>query len=151
MGQITTFGGASQDTVKACKIPKISNNTYIWLAGRKSYALIKSFKQDTTYSCVVSVLKKPEQKEPIKDNKDKPEEVKPSEEIEIDLSEEKEGYSATIGIDLRVVASEARKFSLTMQRSANDKIMDIATAIGEMIQVEKYGLSFYYGGKCLDL
>ena len=74
-----------------------------------------------------------------------------SEEVEIDLSEEKEGYSATIGIDLRVVASEARKFSLTMQRSANDKIMDIATAIGEMIQVEKYGLSFYYGGKCLDL
>lgn len=38
-----------------------------------------------------------------------------------------------------------------MQRSANDKVIDIATAIAEMISVDKYGLSFYYAGKCLSL
>jgi hypothetical protein len=29
--------------------------------------------------------------------------------------------------------------------------MDLAAAIGEMIQVDKYGLSFYYAGKCLSM
>jgi hypothetical protein len=56
------------------------------------------------------------------------------EDVEIDLSAtETEGFSQTIGINLRVVVSETRKFSLTMQRSANDRVMDIASAIGEMI------------------
>lgn len=56
-----------------------------------------------------------------------------------------------VSINIRVVVSETKKFSLTMQRSANDRVMDIAAAIGEMIQVDKYGLSFYYAGKCLSL
>lgn len=67
-----------------------------------------------------------------KDKKEDPESL--TEDVEIDLSDtEKEGFSLSIGINLRVVVSETRKFSLTMQRSANDRVMDIASAIGEMI------------------
>jgi hypothetical protein len=90
---------------------------------------------------MIKVPKKKEVKEKTKskdnktDDKDKKEEPESlTEDVEIDLSAtETEGFSQQIGIDLRVVVSESRKFSLTMQRSANDRVMDIASAIGEMI------------------
>ena len=57
------------------------------------------------------------------------------EDVELDIADqEKEGFSLQVSINIRVVVSETKKFSLTMQRSANDRVMDIAAAIGEMKQ-----------------
>ena len=68
MGQISTFGAATQDT-NSKTIPKIGNNTYVYLAVRKCYGLIQSFKQGNTY--MVKVPKKKEVKEQTKSKDDK--------------------------------------------------------------------------------
>jgi hypothetical protein len=38
-----------------------------------------------------------------------------------------------------------------MKRQANDKIMDVAKELAEMLNESKYGLSFYYKGESLKL
>ena len=62
----------------------------------------------------------------------------------MDLANEKEGFARHININIRAVAAETKKFSLTMRRNVNDKIMDIAKEIADFMEEDKYGLSFYY-------
>jgi hypothetical protein len=53
------------------------------------------------------------------------------EEIDIDLANEKEGFSTKTLLTVRVIASEQKKFSVTTRREVNDKIMDVAKEIAE--------------------
>ncbi len=62
----------------------------------------------------------------------------------MDLADEKEGFERQININIRAVAAETKKFSLTMRRNVNDKIMDIAKELADFMEEDKYGLSFYY-------
>ena len=71
------------------------------------------------------------------------------EEAEVDLSQEKEGFSLQVTLTIRVVASEEKKFTISMKRNANDKFMDVAKEMADFLGESKYGLSFFYKGECL--
>ena len=67
-------------------------------------------------------------------------------EIEVDLEDEKEGFQSHVHLKIRVVASETRKFTLTMKRRANDKLMDVSKELAKLLNESHYGLSIFYGG-----
>ena len=47
---------------------------------------------------------------------------------------------------MRVVVSEDQIFTLTMKRPANDKIKVLSEELGEMLNLGKYGVTFFYRG-----
>jgi len=49
------------------------------------------------------------------------------------------------------VASETKKFTLKMKRSANDKLLDVSKELANLLNENRYGLSFYYGGEVMKL
>lgn len=53
------------------------------------------------------------------------------EEIDVNLADEKVGFSTQIKLTVRVIVSEQRKFSIEMSRNSNDKISDLAKEIGD--------------------
>lgn len=71
--------------------------------------------------------------------------------VEIDLADEKEGFAKHVNIEVRVVASENKKFTLVTKQDANEKVMSLSKELAVLLDVSKYGLSFYYGGECLKL
>ena len=56
-----------------------------------------------------------------------------------------------IQLNVRVIASEQKKFTITMSRSSNDKLMDLAQEIGDQLTQSKYNLTFIFKGENLDL
>ena len=42
-------------------------------------------------------------------------------------------------LEVRVVESELKKFTVTMRRHANDRVMDVAKEIGNLINEPRYG------------
>ena len=45
-----------------------------------------------------------------------------------------------------MVVDERTKFTLTVKRQTNDKLMDVAKELAEFLKEPKYGLSFIYKG-----
>ena len=44
------------------------------------------------------------------------------------------------------MVEEGKKFTLTVKRQTNDKLMDVAKELAEFLKESKYGLSFIYKG-----
>jgi hypothetical protein len=54
-------------------------------------------------------------------------------------------------LNIRVVASETKKFTLKLKKGANDKLLDVSKEIANLLNENRYGLSFYYCGEVLKL
>lgn len=54
-------------------------------------------------------------------------------------------------IQVRVVISEEKRFSLTIKRPSNDKIKMLAEELGDMLGLSKYALTFFYKGDKVGL
>jgi hypothetical protein len=51
-----------------------------------------------------------------------------------------------VEINIRVVMSEDKRFSLNIKKAANDKIKAIAEELAELLGLSKYALTFFYKG-----
>ena len=49
------------------------------------------------------------------------------------------------------MASETKKFTLTMKRRPNDKLMDVSKELAKLLNESHYGLSLFYGGQSMKL
>lgn len=67
------------------------------------------------------------------------------------MEDPKEGFSQHVTLEVRVIESELKKFTVTMRRHANDRVMDVAKEIGNLINEPRYGLSFYFAGQTVHL
>jgi hypothetical protein len=63
---------------------------------------------------------------------------------EIELNIEENRLLSEIEVAVRVVISEEKKFSVILNKSVNDKIKTIAEELEDLIDVPKYGLTFFF-------
>ena len=56
-----------------------------------------------------------------------------------------------VTVTLRVVVSEEKRFTLTMKRPSNDKIKVLAEEVGELLNLTRYELTFFYKNEPLGL
>ncbi len=56
-----------------------------------------------------------------------------------------------IELSIRVLISEDKRFSLILKTQTNDKIKNIAEEIGELLNLSKYALTFFYKGDKVGL
>ena len=66
------------------------------------------------------------------------------EEIEADIVEE--DIKTEVEVKVRVVMSEEKRFTLTMKRPSNDKMKTLADDLGDLLNLSRYALSFFYRG-----
>jgi hypothetical protein len=66
------------------------------------------------------------------------------EEIEADIEEE--DIKTEVELKVRVVMSEEKRFTLTMKRPSNDKMKTLADDLGDLLNLSRYALSFFYKG-----
>jgi hypothetical protein len=58
--------------------------------------------------------------------------------------------SLEVEVSIRVIMSEDKKFSIILQKGANDKIKQVAEELSELLSISKYGLTFFYKGDKLN-
>ena len=54
-------------------------------------------------------------------------------------------------MSLRVIVSEEQRFTLILRKSPNEKIKSIAEELGDILQLSKYRLSFFFKGEKVSL
>ena len=54
-------------------------------------------------------------------------------------------------VTLRVVVSEDKRFTLSLKRPSNDKIKVLAEEVGELLNLTRYELTFFYKNEPLGL
>ena len=69
--------------------------------------------------------------------------------IEVDTTQEE--VLSEVEIQVRVVIGEDKKFTLTTQKLANDKVKVIAEELAEMLNFSKYALTFFYKGEKVSM
>ena len=62
-----------------------------------------------------------------------------------------EDVRVEVEVPIRVVISEDKRFSVTLRRSANDKLKMLAEDLGELLGMSKYSLTFFYNGDKVGL
>jgi hypothetical protein len=66
------------------------------------------------------------------------------EEIETDI--EAEEVLTEVEVKVRVVMSEDKRFTLAMRRPSNDKMKILADDLGELLNLSRYALTFFFKG-----
>lgn len=66
------------------------------------------------------------------------------EEVEVNI--ESEGVVTEVEVKVRILISEDKRFTLSMRRPANDKIKQLADDLGELLNLTRYALTFFYKG-----
>ena len=66
------------------------------------------------------------------------------EEIEADI--EAEEVLTEVEVKIRVVISEEKRFTLALRRPSNDKMKILADDLGELLNLSRYALTFFYKG-----
>jgi hypothetical protein len=66
------------------------------------------------------------------------------EEIEADIEEE--DVRTEVEVKVRVVMSEEKRFTLALRRPSNDKMKILADDLGELLNLSRYALTFFYKG-----
>mmetsp|Transcript_40781 Transcript_40781/g.39376 ORF Transcript_40781/g.39376 Transcript_40781/m.39376 type:complete len:112 (+) Transcript_40781:240-575(+) len=79
----------------------------------------------------------------------KPGSLNDYEEEEVTL--EQENCAQEIEVSLRVIVSEEQRFTLILRKSPNEKIKSIAEELGDILQLSKYRLSFFFKGEKVNL
>jgi hypothetical protein len=110
----------------------LSNNSYVYIAKRSQYGLIKTKKGDTT---LVLKVKNPEKNNEI-------------EEVEVDMNNEE--ILTEVEVSVRVVIGEDKRFSIIIKKPSNEKIKGIAEELAELLSLQKYSLTFFYKGEKLS-
>ena len=71
------------------------------------------------------------------------------EEIDIDIREEP--VRVEVQVQIRVVIAEDKRFTLVLDRPANDKLKVLAEELGDLLGLSKYALTFFYKGDKVGL
>ena len=66
------------------------------------------------------------------------------EEIETDI--EAEEVLTEVEVKVRVVMSEDKRFTLALRRPSNDKMKILADDLGELLNLSRYALTFFFKG-----
>ena len=66
------------------------------------------------------------------------------EEIEVDIQSEE--VTTEVEVKVRILISEEKRFTLSIKRPANDKIKQLADDLGELLNLTRYALTFFYKG-----
>jgi hypothetical protein len=66
------------------------------------------------------------------------------EEIEVDIQSEE--VTTEVEVKVRILISEENRFTLSLKRPANDKIKQLADDLGELLNLTRYALTFFYKG-----
>jgi len=66
------------------------------------------------------------------------------EEIEADI--EAEEVLTDVEVKVRVVMSEDKRFTLALRRPSNDKMKILADDLGELLNLSRYALTFFFKG-----
>ena len=66
------------------------------------------------------------------------------EEIEADI--EAEEVLTEVEVKVRVVMSEDKRFTLAMRRPSNEKMKILADDLGELLNLSRYALTFFFKG-----
>jgi hypothetical protein len=140
--------GAETNSPSAAAYP---NSSYVYLAKRRQYGLVKSKRSDTHYLLKVRSKQTNELQKvssTLASSATKEAELEYSE-IEIDTAEE--DVRTEVDLAIRVVASEEKRFTLNIKRPANDKLKTLAEDVGLLVGLTKYSLTFFYKGDQLRL
>ena len=122
------------------------NGSYVYLAKRRQYGLVKSKRSETQYLLRVRTKPTNELKEvssTLANSATKEAELQYSE-VEIDTTEE--DVRTEVDLAIRVVASEEKHFTLNIRRPANDKLKTLAEDVGLLVGLTKYSLTFFFKG-----
>ena len=52
---------------------------------------------------------------------------------------------------IRVVVSEEKRFTLKLKRPANDKMKELAEDVGDLLNLTRYELAFFYKNETIGL
>jgi len=66
------------------------------------------------------------------------------EEVEVDI--ESEEVKTEVEVKVRVIMSEEKRFTLSLNRPSNDKMKTLADELGELLNLSRYALTFFYRG-----
>jgi hypothetical protein len=66
------------------------------------------------------------------------------EEIEADI--EAEEVLTEVEVKVRVVMSEDKRFTLAMRRPSNEKMKILADDLGDLLNLSRYALTFFFKG-----
>ena len=113
--------------------------SYVYLGKRERYGLIRN---NASESSLLLKIKKPNYKfgTALKDTKS----MDGHEEIEVDINNE--DIRTEVEVKVRVIVSEDKRFTLTMKRPSNDKMKTFADDLGDLLNLSRYALSFFYKG-----
>lgn len=117
---------------------------YVYLGKRKQYAIIRQKLSDN--ELVVKVKRTSPVGQELA--------TTPSlgcdfEELQVDVKED--DIRIELSLTLRVVVSEEKRFTIKMKRPTNDKIKMLAEEVGELLNLTRYELTFFYKNEPLGL
>lgn len=64
--------------------------------------------------------------------------------MDAEQKKEFEPISRRVDISLRVIVKEDNIFFITLKRNADDTLMDVAAELAEMLNENKYELTFFF-------
>jgi hypothetical protein len=65
-------------------------------------------------------------------------------EVEVDIVSEE--VKSEVEVKIRVIISEEKRFTLFIKRPSNDKMKVLADELGELLNLSRYALTFFYRG-----
>jgi hypothetical protein len=65
-------------------------------------------------------------------------------EIEAEIGSEE--VKTEVDVKVRIIMSEEKRFTLSMKRPSNDKMRSFADDLGDLLNLSRYALSFFYKG-----
>lgn len=71
------------------------------------------------------------------------------EEIQVDIFED--DIRIEVEVVMRVMVSEEKRFTLKLTRPANDKMKVLAEDVGELLNLTRYELTFFYKNETIGL
>lgn len=121
--------------------------SYVYIGKREQYGVVRS-RAEGESTLILKIKKagweapKGKQLVPLKS-------MEGHEEIEADI--EKDEILTEVEVKVRVVMSEDKLFTLTMKRPANDKVKVLADDLGDLLNLTRYALTFFYKGDKVGL
>jgi hypothetical protein len=120
--------------------------SYIYLGLRQHYAIVRNRLED---SKLLIKIRKPGFIAPINTQLTAVKSMDGHEEIEVDIAAEE--VKTEVEVKVRVIMSEDKRFTVSLKRPANDKMKVLADELGELLNLSRYALTFFYRGDMVAL
>jgi hypothetical protein len=134
--------GEDEETKDKSLVP----GSYIYLGLRQHYAIVRNRLED---SKLLIKIRKPGFIEPFNTQLTAVKSMDGHEEIEVDIAAEE--VKTEVEVKVRVIMSEDKRFTVSLKRPANDKMKVLADELGELLNLSRYALTFFYRGDMVAL